>query len=100
MSQDTDTKNDTKPPNPQTPGLSSAEISEAARRLGSITTPRKQAASRENGKKSQGRKNPWKPLLDYPCTCGRGNVLDTSHPTTCKRGLAIRRRIAKGVPLE
>ncbi len=83
-----------KPPTPE-------QVREVFSYIGSISTPKKQAASRRNGQlHGGGEGRPPKPLLYYPCSCGRGDVLDTSHPTTCKRGLAIRRRLAKGKPLE
>ena len=76
------------------------EIRAAAAALGSIRSPKKEAASRRNGQMyGGGEGRPPRPLMEYPCTCGRGAVLDTSHPTTCPRGRAIRRRLDKGKPL-
>ncbi len=56
--------------------------------IGNIRTPAKVEASRRNGANG-GR--PRLPLSEIPCTCGRGDALE-GHPTTCPRGLAIRRR--------
>ena len=67
--------------------------SEAARTLGSIRTERKAVASRENGKKGGGQ---IKPLESLPCSCG-GEGLE--HRSTCRRGVAIRYRRKKGLPL-
>lgn len=71
------------------PDVSREELSRALAYVGSIKTPKKSAASAANGKKG-GR--PIKPLAAIPCTCGRGDTLE-GHPTTCPRGLAIRRRM-------
>ena len=68
-------------------------ISEAARALGSIRTEKKAAAARANGKKGGGQ---LKPLDEIPCTCG-GQGLE--HKTTCPRGIRIRVRQKKGLPL-
>jgi hypothetical protein len=67
--------------------------SEAARALGSIKTEKKAAASRENGKKG-GTK--IRPLESFTCTCG-GEGLE--HKSTCPRGVRIRVRRKKGLPL-
>jgi hypothetical protein len=64
------------------------EIRRTLSYVGSIKTPKKSAASAENGRLG-GR--PQKPLSEIPCTCGRGDSME-GHPTTCPRGLAIRRR--------
>ena len=70
-------------------------VSEAAAAMGRVSSPKKAAAARENGKKGGG---PRKPLSEFRCTCGRGEALE-GHPTTCPRGLAIRRRRKAGRPL-
>jgi hypothetical protein len=67
--------------------------SEAARALGSIRTAKKAASSRENGKKGGAR---LKPLETIPCTCGGEGL---NHKTTCPRGIRIRVRQKKGLPL-
>jgi hypothetical protein len=59
--------------------------------VGRQRSAKKAASSAANGK-AGGR--PFKPLADYACTCGRGDVLE-GHPTTCPRGRAIRRRAMK-----
>ena len=66
---------------------------EAARALGSIRTEKKARASRENGKKGG---TQIKRLADIPCTCG-GEGLE--HRSTCPRGIRIRVRRKKGLPL-
>lgn len=72
----------------------------AARVLGSAKSERKAATSRANGRLAPpGPGRPPRPLLTFPCTCGRGPALE-GHPTTCKRGRAIRRRQKAGAPLE
>jgi len=75
------------------------KASEAGRMLGSIVTPKKQEASRRNGLRARelGRPGgrPPKPLSEIPCNCGRGDSLE-GHPTSCLRGLAIRRRQKAG----
>ncbi len=68
--------------------------SEAAAALGRIKTEKKAASSRENGKLSGG--PPMKPLESIPCTCG-GEGLE--HKSTCPRGIRIRVRRKKGLPL-
>jgi hypothetical protein len=68
-------------------------ISKAARALGRIRTEKKAAASRENGKLGGGQ---TKRLADIPCSCGEGV---TEHKSTCRRGIAIRYRTKKGLPL-
>jgi len=68
------------------------EVRAALGYIGSIKTPKKAAASAANGIKG-GR--PQKPLSEIPCTCGRGETLE-GHPTSCPRGLAIRRRAKAG----
>jgi len=69
-------------------------LSEAARAMGSVKSEQKAAAARENGKKGGA---PLKPLETIPCTCG-GQGLE--HKTTCPRGIRIRVRQKKGLPLE
>lgn len=64
-------------------------LREIMRRRGCVTSERKAASSRENGRR--GGHAPW-PLEKIPCTCG-GEGLD--HPTTCPRGRTIRRREKK-----
>lgn len=64
-----------------------------ARALGSIRTEKKAAASRENGKKGGA---VMKRLADIPCNCG-GEGLE--HKSTCRRGVAVRYRTKKGLPL-
>ena len=71
------------------------ERAEAARVMGQARTERKLAAVSTN---IEGVRKPFKPLSYYPCTCGKGTAPD--HPTTCPRGLAIRRRQKAGAPLE
>ena len=72
---------------------------EAARLMGSARTPAKAAAAKRNangpGRKANPGGRPLKALADIPCTCGRGDALE-GHPTTCLRGLAIRRRRKAG----
>jgi hypothetical protein len=70
------------------------EASEAARALGSIKTAKKAESSRENGKKGGG---VIKPLERIPCSCGGEGL---QHKSTCRRGVAIRNRRKKGLPLE
>ena len=72
--------------------ISKEELRRALAYVGSIKSPKKSAASAVNGRLG-GR--PLKPLTDIPCTCGRGDTLE-GHPTTCPRGLAIRRREKAG----
>lgn len=67
--------------------------SEAARALGSIKTEKKAASSRENGKKGGGQ---LKPLETIPCTCGGQGM---EHKATCPRGVRIRVRQKRGLPL-
>jgi hypothetical protein len=62
--------------------------SEAARALGSITTPRKAASSARNGAVTQFKP---KPLESFACTCGK---CPDDPKTYCPRGRAIRRRQA------
>ena len=69
-------------------------VSDAARALGSIRSERKSAASRENGKLGGRRRLP---LLEIPCSCGGEGLV---HRSTCRRGVAIRLRRNKGIPLE
>jgi len=69
------------------------EISRTLSYLGSIKTEKKAEASRRNGRLHGGR--PPRPLAEFPCTCGRGDALE-GHPTTCPRGLTIRRRQKAG----
>jgi hypothetical protein len=69
------------------------DASEAARALGSIKTAKKAASSRENGRKCGGQ---LKPLETIPCTCGGAGF---DHKTTCPRGIRIRVRQKKGLPL-
>lgn len=73
--------------------LTEEQKREYARMLGSIKTEKKAAASRENGKKGGGK---IKPLAAIPCTCG-GEGLE--HRSTCPRGIRIRVRRKKGLPL-
>lgn len=80
--------NETKTGKPTLP----PEVRQALGYIGSIKTPKKSAASAANGVKG-GR--PQKPLAEIPCTCGRGETLE-GHPTSCPRGLAIRRRQKAG----
>lgn len=67
--------------------VSKNQIREVMQALGQRRSEKKAASSRENGHKG-GR--PRKAIEEYPCTCGRED-----HPTTCPRGLAIRRRAKK-----
>ena len=67
--------------------------SDAARALGSVRTVKKAASSRENGKLGGGR---MKQLADIPCICEEGA---TAHKSTCRRGIAIRYRMKKSLPL-
>lgn len=68
-------------------------LSEAARTMGRVKSEKKAAAVRENGKKGGGQ---MKRLADIPCSCGEGT---TVHKSTCRRGIAIRYRTKKGLPL-
>ena len=70
-----------------------AEQREVFAALGRVRSEKKAASSRENGKKG-GKK--VKPLIEIPCTCG-GEGLE--HKSTCRRGVAIRYRTKKGLPL-
>ena len=62
-------------------------LQEAGRILRRMNTDKQRKASAANGKRG-GR--PQKPLAEMPCTCGRSDA--EGHPTSCPRGLAIRRR--------
>jgi hypothetical protein len=73
----------------------SMTVVEAGRRGGSVRSERKAAAVRENGK--LGGKKP-RPLADIFCSCG-SESLTSGHKSTCPRGRAIKRRLAKGQPL-
>ena len=66
-------------------------LAAAGRILGSMKTEAQRKASAANGKRG-GR--PQKPLSEIDCTCGRSDA--EGHPTTCPRGLAIRRRFKAG----
>lgn len=66
-------------------------LQEAGRILRRMNTDKQRQASASNGKKG-GR--PQKPLSEIPCNCGRGE--DEQHPTSCPRGLAVRRRMKAG----
>ncbi len=70
------------------------EVRRALGYIGSIKTPKKAQASRENGLKGGGQ---FKPLDEIPCTCGAGDSLE--HKSTCPRGRTIRRRRKLGQPL-
>jgi hypothetical protein len=76
-----------------------ATVKAAAIALGSIKTEKKASTSRANilAAKAAGKigGRPQKSLSDIPCTCGRGDDM-AGHPTTCLRGLAIRRRQKAG----
>lgn len=73
--------------------LTPEQRQEYAREIGSIKTEKKAAASRENGKKGGGK---LKPLESLPCNCdGEG----LNHRSTCRRGIAIRYRRKRGLPL-
>jgi flavorubredoxin len=63
------------------------KVNEALSILRSIRTPKKAAASRENGKRG-GR--PVKPLSEIACNCGAER--DDQHRASCLRGQAYRRR--------
>jgi len=68
----------------------------AASAMGSSRTDAKTAAARLNGRKAPpGPGRTPRPLAAIACTCGRGDALE-GHPTTCPRGLAIRRRTKAG----
>lgn len=67
--------------------------SEAAAALGRIKSDRKTQAARENGKKGGG---VLKPLESIPCTCGGEGL---NHKSRCPRGIRIRVRQQKGLPL-
>lgn len=74
----------------------------AASLMGRARTPRKAAASAENGRLFGGKKT--KPLAEIACTCGRADeTVDSAgkvlHPTTCPRGRVIRYRLSKALPL-
>jgi len=73
------------------PQISPEELRRALGYLGSIKTPKKAASSASNGRLG-GR--PAKPLSEFVCTCGRGDVLE-GHKTTCPKGRALRRRELK-----
>jgi hypothetical protein len=73
--------------------------SEAGRLLGSITTPKKREASRQNilAAKARGKVGgrPTKPLTEIPCRCEAGEALE-GHRWDCPRGQAIKRRRKAG----
>jgi len=73
----------------------SITVAEAGYLGGSVKSERKSAASRENGKLG-GKK--LSPLSEIPCNCGAPE-LTSGHKSTCARGRAIKRRLAKGQPL-
>lgn len=68
---------------------------EAGRLGGSVRSESKARQARING--SLGGMKP-KPLSEIPCNCGAQDLL-TGHKSTCLRGRAIKRRLAKGQPL-
>lgn len=70
--------------------------SEAARLMGSVRSERKAEAARRNAQRA-GRR--VLPLSDIHCNCGAGSKIE-GHKSTCMRGRAIKRRIAKGLPLK
>jgi len=77
--------------NEQRPEVSPEELRRALGYIGSIRTPKKAASSASNGRLG-GR--PAKPLSEFVCTCGRGDVLE-GHKTMCPKGRALRRREPK-----
>lgn len=76
--------------------------SEAARLLGSIRTEKKIAATAEVGRRYGNRDGrPRKSLSEVECTCTAGpDAPHESHKSYCLRGQAVKRRQAKGLPLE
>lgn len=82
--------------------LSPEERAAAAALLGSISTPKKAAASARNGfkpgnKASRNGGRPWKALSEVDCDCKGGQSADASdHTWRCPKGQAIRRRIKEG----
>jgi hypothetical protein len=78
-------------------GFMKVKVSEAARALGSIKTPKKSASSRQNIAGA----NPLKPLADIPCTCGGGeSKVRADHRGTCAKWRAIRYREMRDLPLD
>lgn len=82
--------------------LSESEIiSRAMGILGSRKSPHKAAQARANGQRGGRPAGSVKPLIEIPCECHGGAVLDVdAHKASCPRGRAIRRRIAAGQPIE
>lgn len=68
--------------------------SEAARLMGSASSEKKRLAAIKNSEHTRFKA---KPLSELACTCGK---CPDDPKTTCPRGRAIRRRKAKGLPLE
>lgn len=78
---------------------------EAARLMGSISTPKKAASSKANGfkpgnscGKNQGRKH--KQLSEFVCICDLPEDALEGHRWDCMRGQAIKRRIKEGRDLQ
>ncbi len=80
--------NDSNPDSELPPDVMQRALSEIMRQRGSVRSEKKAASSAENGKLGV---RPARPLSEIPCTCSAGDSL-TGHPSTCPRGLAIRRR--------
>lgn len=74
----------------------SIDASQAARALRAIPSEKRTEASRMNG---QAGGRPQKLLSEIDCSCEAGETME-GHKSTCKRGRAIKRREAKGLPLE
>jgi hypothetical protein len=70
------------------------KITDVMRILGSRRSERKAESSRRNSLKTRFQS---KPLHELECTCGK---CPDDPKTYCPRGRAIRRRLAKGQPLE
>jgi hypothetical protein len=60
--------------------------------IGSRRTEAKAAAARENGKRGGRPTGTAKPLSEFACTCGAGELM--KHRSNCPRGRATRRRMA------
>lgn len=78
------------------------DTSAAARALRAIPSEKRAQASRENGRNASDKGvlggRPVKPLANIPCSCGAVDV--RAHKSTCLRGQAVKRRLARGLPLE
>ena len=78
------------------------DASEAARALRAIPSEKRAQASRENGRNAAAKGvlggRPVKPLSEIECNCGAADV--HLHKPACLRGQAVKRRLARNLPLE